>query len=118
MNGLRCPSCSAPRDTSDNYCRRCGHQITIDLPAVRTSASLPAERRANLQPSLLGSVAVLAVGTGLELIARRLAGNAARAAGRTLVPRAKSPPPAKVTPPSDTVTVDEVVYVRQVRLRR
>ena len=116
MNQLRCSHCSAPRDREDNYCRRCGRQITINLPAVRRG-DLPAEPR-SLPPSLVGSVAVLAIGTGLEWLARRLAGGAARGLGRALVSQPKPPVPAKATPPSDAVTVDEFLYVRQVRLRR
>jgi hypothetical protein len=116
VNQLRCNHCSAPRDRDDNYCRRCGRQITIDLPAVRRD-NLPASPR-GVPPSIVGSVAVLALGTGLEWLARRLAGGAVRGMGRALVSQPKSSPPAKATPPSDAVTVDEIVYVRQVRLRQ
>jgi hypothetical protein len=116
VDQLRCNLCHAPRDRDDNFCRRCGRQITINLPAVRQS-SLPAPHR-GVPPSLLGSVALLAVGTGLEWAARRLAGGAVRSVGRALVSPPKAQPPAQVTPPSDTVTVDEILYVRQVRLRR
>ncbi len=85
---------------------------------------LPAETRA-IPPSLVGSVAVLALGTGLEWLARRMASGAgravARAAGQALVGRANraSSPPARQQPvvPADGVQVDEVVYIRQVRLR-
>jgi hypothetical protein len=116
VDHLRCNHCHAPRDRDDNFCRRCGRQITINLPAVRES-SLPAASR-GVPPSLIGSVALLAVGTGLEWAARRLAGGAVRSVGRALVSQPKPAPPAKATPPSDAVTVDELIYVRQVRLHR
>lgn len=110
-----CSRCGASLDRSDNFCRRCGHQLTVNLPVVRQS-SLPV-RAPSLPPSLIGSIAVLAVGTGLEWLARRLAGSAARAAGRAVLRPERSP--AATTPHSnDTVTVDEVLYVRKIQLRR
>jgi hypothetical protein len=66
-------------------------------------------------------MAVLAVGTGIEWLARRMAGSAARAAGRAatraLVGPEPSQPPA-VRPPARGVTIDEVVYVRKIQVRR
>lgn len=117
MNSLKCGRCNAARETADNFCRRCGHQLTVNLPAVREE-TLPVPATKGLPPSLIGSVAVLAVGTGLEWLARRMAGNAARAAGRALVSseRAKPPAPLQAQPPD--VTIDEVVYVRKVQVRR
>jgi hypothetical protein len=96
----------------DNFCRRCGHQFTVNLPALR-APSLPVPSR-SIPPSLVGSVAVLAVGTGLEWLARRLANNAARAAGRALVGKAAEPQRA----PDEDVTISEILYVRKVQLRR
>jgi hypothetical protein len=62
-------------------------------------------------------MAVLAVGTGLEWLARRMVGSAARAAGRALIGD-ESAPTAKPAPRRDDVTVDEILYVRKVQLRR
>jgi hypothetical protein len=116
LAALYCPSCKAARDSDDNFCRRCGRQITVTLPAV-TKPALPVESR-GIPPSLIGSVAVLAIGTGLEWLARRLAGNAARgaanAAGRALIKR-DQPSAAR---DSSAVVVKEVLYVRQTQLRR
>lgn len=84
-------------------------------------SKLPAQSGGGLPPSLVGSVALLAVGTGLEWLARRMAGNAARgaakAAGRALTKRQTTSTPAQ---PRDeaAVVVNEVIYVRQVQLRR
>jgi hypothetical protein len=105
----------------DNYCRRCGRQITVTLPAVR-EPHLPAETRA-IPPALLGSVAALAAGTALEWLARRLASNAAKgvakAAGRALP---KSAPDQRVRSPvprdDGAVVVREFFYMRRVDLRR
>ena len=125
MNPLTCSRCGASRDTADNFCRHCGHQLTVNLPALsrvegpaRRPANLPAPiGRGAIPPSLVGSVAVLALGTGLEWLARRLAGSAARAAGRALA--GERPLPAKrVSSPPDSIAVDEVLYVRKVQLRR
>lgn len=116
MEAINCGRCGAKRDTSDNFCRRCGHQLTVNLPAVQ-SRNLPALRR-GLPPSLVGSVAVLAVGTGIEWLARRMAGSAARAAGRALVGQDRLPAPTTRSPRPDDVTVDEVLYVRKVQVRR
>jgi hypothetical protein len=115
VEAISCGRCGAKRDTNDNFCRRCGHQLTVNLPAVR-SPNLPAVRRA-IPPSLVGSVAVLAVGTGIEWLARRMAGSAARAAGRALIGQERPLAPAP-SPRLDDVTVDEVLYVRKVQLRR
>jgi hypothetical protein len=94
------------------------------LPAVSRTA-LPAQSRA-LPPTLVGSVAALAVGTGIEWLARRMAGGAARAATRAagraivprLTPRADVSKPAAKAPSENVTVVDEIVYVRKVQLRR
>jgi len=132
VDPLRCGRCDTPRDIGDNFCRRCGHQLTVNLPALSRAegpalsrvegpavrpSRLPAARRA-IPPSLIGSVAVLALGTGLEWLARRAAGSAAKAAGRALVSsQERLPARPSSTPPRD-VSVDEVLYVRKVQLRR
>jgi len=116
VEAVSCGRCGAKRDTIDNFCRRCGHQFTVNLPAVR-SQNLPALRR-SLPPSLVGSVAVLAVGTGIEWLARRMAGSAARAAGRALIGQDRSVAPTRRPSSPDDVTVDELLYVRKVQLRR
>jgi hypothetical protein len=112
-----CSRCGAERSTEDNFCRRCGRELTVDLPVLRQER-LPVRAQV-IPPSLVGSIAVLAVGSSLEWLARRFAGTAARAAGRALV----SPIRASVGPargPSEPVPeeIDEFLYVRKVRLRR
>ena len=117
MAALQCASCGASRDPQDNFCRRCGRQITVNLPAIQERA-LPVESR-GIPPSLIGSVAVLAIGTGLEWVARRMAVGAARAAGRALVsktePRSER---SRATVNNEAAMIDEVLYIRQVHLRR
>jgi hypothetical protein len=119
VNDLRCPSCHAPRETDDNFCRRCGRQITVNLPVERAS-NLPTETSGGIPASLVGSVAVLAIGTGLEGLARRMAGSAARgaarAAGLALVRRDQAPVKTQAEVPA--VVVKEFFYVREVELRR
>jgi len=119
MSDVRCPGCGIPRDIGDNYCRRCGRQITVNLPEVRPS-SLPAEVR-TIPPSLIGSVAVLALGTGLEWAARRLASgaakSAARAAGRALLSRGTTSN-QQVDNNAAARIVEEVLYIRQVRIQQ
>jgi hypothetical protein len=120
MTDLRCGRCEFPRDTNDNFCRRCGHQFTVNLPAVR-SVGLPSVQRSSrgIPPSLVGSVAVLALGTGAEWLARRLAGSATRAVARKMLGGSTTQAPAKAQPPAPRdVTVDEMLYVRKVSLRR
>ena len=117
MEKLSCGRCGAIRDTQDNFCRACGHQLTVNLSAVRESR-LPVRPSRAIPPSLVGSVAVLAVGTGIEWLARRMAGSAARAAGRALVGAERAPPPVTRPSASQSVTIDEVVYVRKVEVRR
>ncbi len=71
--------------------------------------------------SLVGSIAVLALGTGLEWLARRAAGGAAKAVTNALVTRPKAPVRRAASTPAvdaSAVSIDEVVYIRQVRLRR
>ena len=113
MNQLRCSRCSNLRATEDNFCRHCGHQFTVNLPAVRPIL-LPLSGASRLPRPLVSSVAVLAVGTGLEWLARRLAKPAARAAGRALINGAGREQSGDVT----EGTIDEVLYVRKVQLRR
>jgi hypothetical protein len=114
---LTCSRCGGARDTQDNFCRGCGHQFTVNLPAVRESR-LPARQSRAIPRSLMGSVAVLAAGTGIEWLARRMAGSAARAAGRALVGADRPVHPTKRAPDSQSVTINEVVYVRKVEVRR
>ena len=116
MDDLTCSRCGSKRERQDNFCRRCGHQLTVNLPAVRPQ-ELPARSQA-LPPTLVGSVAVLALGTGLEWLARRLAGNAARAAGRRIVSRQDRTPARPAQQEASDVSVNEVIYVRRVELRR
>jgi hypothetical protein len=67
----------------------------------------------------MSSVAVLAVGTGIEWLARRMAGPAARAAGRALISTGSGNRSVAGRRSSDPdVTVDEVVYVRKVQVHR
>jgi hypothetical protein len=110
-----CNRCGAERALDDNFCRRCGRQFTVNLPAVRET-KLPV-RAQTVPPSLVGSVAVLAVGTGLEWLARRFGGSAARAAGRALVNQAR-PSAGSTTRAPQPDAVDEFVFIRKVRFRR
>jgi hypothetical protein len=105
------------RETTDNFCRVCGHQFTVNLPAVHETR-LPARTSGGLPPSVVGSVAVLAAGTALEWLARRLMNSAARAAGRALVSADPLQPPAPRPSASPDVTIDEVLYVRKIEVRR
>jgi hypothetical protein len=114
---LTCNRCGEARDTADNFCRVCGHQFTVNLPAVHESR-LPARSGGGIPPSLVGSVAVLAVGTGIEWLARRLMNSAARAAGRALVGAESPRPPAPRSSTAESVTIDEMVYVRKIEVRR
>ena len=115
VTSLHCTRCGLAREIDDNFCRRCGHQFTANLPVVQTPNLLPVKARA-IPPSLVGSVAVLAVGTGIEWLARRLAKTAAIAAGRALVGQSGQPAARRTAP--DDVTVNEMLYVRKVQLRR
>jgi hypothetical protein len=133
VENLRCGRCSAPRDHADNFCRRCGHQLTVELTAAQTPlpslrpAGLPA-RPQTIPRSLVGSVAVLAIGTGIEWAARRFGGTAARAAARAagraatraLVGGEHRPalPASQRHATPGSVSVDEFIYVRKVELRR
>ena len=65
-------------------------------------------------------MAVLAVGTGLEWAARRLVPSAAKAAGRAVIgqDRAAARQNKKATHLSDDVSIDEVLYIRKVQVRR
>jgi hypothetical protein len=110
MNDLRCGRCNLSRETQDNFCRRCGHQFTVNLPAV-TQVNLPAVRRRNrtIPLPLVGSMAVLALGTTAEWAARRLAGSATRALARGVL-AGNSKTPTKAQPPAtQDVTVDEII---------
>jgi hypothetical protein len=116
-----CNRCGAVRETSDNFCRKCGHQLTIDLPAVRPTGAVqpvkPLAISVPIPPAVVRGVAVLALSTGVEWMLRRMAGNAAKAAGRSLIPGAGSSKQLKAGEPRQ-VTIDEVLYVRKVQLRR
>ncbi len=117
METLTCTRCNSTRETSDNFCRKCGHQLTITVPSVRATTASVAVKPVSIPPSVVGGVAVLALTTGVEWVMRRMAGNAARAAGRALVTRNSTPLPTKASAPSE-VSVDEIVYIRKVQLRR
>jgi hypothetical protein len=117
---IACARCTAPRDDADNFCRRCGHQFTVNLPAVRNVGLPQRQQQSGLPPSIVGSVALLALGTGAEWLARRLAGTAVRSATKAVLGRERNLP-ATTTPtvaPTKAVTVDEVLYIRKVQLHR
>ena len=113
MTDAFCGRCGNGSDPGDNYCRRCGNPLAVILPVVRRPA-LPARGQASIRPSFVGSVALLAVGTGLEWLARRVANNAAQA----IVTRGAPGRRLKDAPPAADVTVNEFMYVRKVQLRR
>ena len=114
-----CSRCNAIRDVSDNFCRKCGYQLTPSLPAVRpvTQVLIPAKPVA-IPPSVVRGAALLALTTGAEWLLRRMAGNAAKAAGRSLVPSSVLPSKQVKTQGPQEVSVDEILYVRKVQLRR
>jgi hypothetical protein len=117
MSSSLCGRCGAARDLQDNFCRVCGHQFTVNLPTPSAPA-LPV-KSVPLPPSLIGGVAVLALSTGLEWMMRRMANNAVRRAGRALIGPAPSQSPIRPERrAAPDVTVDEVLYVRKVQLRR
>ncbi len=117
VNANRCDRCNLPHETGDNFCRRCGRSLSAGLPAIRPVANVTTPSRSSaLAPSLVSSVAVLALGTGLEWVARRLMGTAARKAGRALVSGGESRPVPREQTTDDTI--DELVYVRKIQLRR
>jgi hypothetical protein len=117
---LTCDRCGTICENGDNFCRRCGQRMPSSLPVVRTP-NLPIRTNALPQP-LVRSVAVLAVGTGLEWLARRFAGTAARAAGRALIgldrPASSQTSLSKAQQLPSEAVIDEVLYVRKVQLRR
>ncbi len=87
MDNPNCNRCGAARDVSDNFCRKCGSQLTAaTLPAIRPPTQVIQARPVSIPPSVMRGVAILALSTGAEWLRRRLAGNAASAAGRSLVP--------------------------------
>ena len=92
----------------------------MNLPVV-SNVNLPQrQEQRGLPPSLVGSVALLALGTGAEWLARRLASTAVRSATKAVLGRTLAPSNNKksaLASPRD-VTVDEVVYIRKVQLRR
>src|SRR5262245_34108768 len=110
MSALTCHKCGASRAMADNFCRQRGFRFTVNLPATRRP-SLPVVRPQSIPPSFVGSMAVLALGTGIEWLARRFARDAARAAGRALVERSDSR-----TEPADAI--EELLYIRKVHIRR
>lgn len=116
MNPLHCGRCGALRDTQDNFCRSCGHQLTVNLPVVqRPSLPVLPVRPQAIPPQLVGSMAVLALGTGLEWLARRFASNAARSAGRALVSQDRS---EAARPNSSDTSIEELLYIRKIQIRR
>jgi hypothetical protein len=72
-----------------------------------------------IPPAVIRGAAMLALGTGVEWMMRRMAGNAVRAAGRSLIPGGNNAPAKQLSAAGPReVTVDEVLYVRKVQLRR
>jgi hypothetical protein len=96
--------------------------LTIDLPAVRSNAALqptkPASLSVSIPPSVVRGAAVLALSTCAEWVLRRMAGNAARAAGRSLIPGASAPQKQLKAQEPRQVTIEEALYIRKVQLRR
>ena len=123
MEASHCTRCGSHRDLSDNFCRKCGHPLTVDQVSVHSTAKpVPVQQMPTvtvpIPPAVIRGAAMLALGTGVEWMLRRMAGNAARAAGRSLIPGGNNSPAKQLNAGPREVTVDEILYVRKVQLRR
>ncbi len=69
---MLCPNCHAECLADEEFCQRCGTDLTPSKSLVLAQASLPALLRNPQLPRLAAGVGALAVGFGLELLRRNL----------------------------------------------
>src|SRR5258708_40285107 len=69
---MLCPNCHAEYLADEEFCQRCGADLTLSKSLVPAQASLPALLRNPQLPRLAAGVGALAVGFGLELLRRNL----------------------------------------------
>lgn len=122
---MHCDRCGTPYDPSDNYCRHCGTDLrTVEVPAVTRGPSVPAPVPVWRQaaPVVARGAAVVAAGALLNFAAGRLARAAVRVPARLLLRQggrretALLPPAGTLPKNADLFT--EILYVRQLRIRR
>jgi ribosomal protein L40E len=76
---MLCPNCNAGCSPDDQYCRRCGTDLTVPSTSlVPAQSSLPAILQPQL-PRLAAGVGAVAVGVGVELLRRSLLARMTRA---------------------------------------
>ena len=104
-----CPACAAAFDAPDNFCRRCGEQISgRSLPVVvQQSRSLLV--RQDVPPALVKTAAALAAGTVLQIAGRALLG--------AITQRASNPAPSRTPGRRPSRTISETVYIRRTQVR-
>lgn len=122
---MRCDRCATTYDPEDNYCRHCGADLrTIEVAAVAHGPSLPAPVPVWRQaaPVVARGAAVVAAGALVNLAAGRLARAAVRVPARMLLRssgrKEVSPASASRALPKGAELLTEILYIRQIRLRR
>lgn len=120
---LLCGRCSAPYDSEDNFCRKCGFPLhEVGVPAVREGRYEPVVWQPSVAPVVKGA-AVIAAGTLAELLLRRVVSRMFRARGVTPFQSDSAKRAARVIEreepvTSDTQIVSETLVLRRMRFRR
>ena len=125
-----CPNCGAVHSLSDNFCRRCGWNLSgAKVPAVieeRSRSVVPYDAE---RAMAVGSVATFAVGALAWLAKRWLAGKVAASGSRNLPAlvrpaptairstQAKSPGPA-AEPSTEHTRIESYVWFRRITTYR
>lgn len=120
---LLCGRCSAPYDSEDNFCRKCGFPLhEVGVPAVREGRYEPVVWQPSVAPVVKGA-AVIAAGTLAELLVRRVVSRMFRARGLAPSQSDSAKRAARVIEreepvTSDTQIVSETLVLRRMRFRR
>jgi hypothetical protein len=90
---MHCPDCSSRVSEKDEYCPRCGAELSAPTEGKRSTSIIPAQTnlpallyRSPLPRNVAAGVGALAVGVGIELLRRNLLGRLQKRAVTGVLP--------------------------------
>jgi hypothetical protein len=119
MPAIICGRCATVCDQDDNFCKRCGMALSDEQLPLKREQHLPAVSRPRVRAAVVRAVAVVAVGTLTEIMARRVAREAGRrVASAVRLPIGRKQPKALRLVDDGPQVVSDTVFIRRIQVRR